>query len=256
MSKSSKPLIGISLDLGNHNKPGSYSKYPWYALRTNYSDEVVAAGGVPILLPYHLDLVETYAQQLDGLLIPGGDFDIHPSYYGVETVHERVTVNPGRTSFEFALAKAMKAQEKPILGICGGMQLLNVIFGGTLIQHIPDEINNCLAHEQSNPRCEAGHHITITPQTLLHELSQSEISVPVNSAHHQAIKNVAPGFIVNAQAPDGVIEGIEYANSPDDQENKTFIMGVQWHPEFRISDLDTKIFHHFVQSASTRKSIP
>lgn len=240
-----KPLIGLSLDTGKHSSPNGYSTYPWYAVRKNYGEMVAAAGGVPVFLPYHLDLISVYSQQLDGLLIPGGDFDIPPSYYGSETIHEKVTLNPDRTKFEFSLAQAMKEANKPILGICGGMQLLNVIFGGSLIQHIPDEVEGCLPHEQPNPRCEAGHDISIVPQTLLSRIANGQINFPVNSAHHQAIKKVAPGFVVNAHAKDGIIEGIELA--PQDTDG--FIFGVQWHPEFHISDLDLKIFEHFVEKA-------
>lgn len=247
---SQKPIIGLSLDTGTVGNPGNYSKYPWYAIRKNYCDQIVAAGGVPILLPYSLELVDLYADKLDGLLIPGGDFDIPPSYYGDDTIHERVTTIPERTEFEFALAKAIKDRGKPILGICGGMQVLNVIFGGTLIQHIPDEISNCLLHEQPNPRCEPGHDIKIMPNTHLYRLAQSEIH-PVNSAHHQAVKKVAPGFRVNALADDGVIEGIELDLPLED--TRTFVMGVQWHPEFNISPLDCIIFDHFIRAAHSKR---
>ena len=120
---------------------------------------------------------------------------------------------------------------------------MNVIFGGTLIQHIPDEIENALPHEQPNPRHEAGHDIDVVQGTLLHRIAQSQIQVPVNSAHHQAIRDIAPGFIVNAVAPDGVIEGIELSDQGQ------FALGLQWHPEFHISDVDKSIFNHFIQAA-------
>lgn len=236
-----KPVIGITLDSG---VGGSYSRYPWYAIRYNYVEAVIAGGGIPLLLPYAYDLLDEYVARIDGLLIPGGFFDICPSYYGETVAHDTVKVQPERTRFEFAVTKLVKEQEKPILGICGGMQLMNVIFGGTLIQHIPDVIQNCLAHEQPNPRHEPGHDVEIVPETLLHRLSNSQIKVAVNSAHHQAVRDVAPGFVVNATASDGVIEGIEL-NGRSDQ----FAMGLQWHPEFHISDLDRSIFNHFIKAA-------
>lgn len=235
-----RPVIGITLD---SDIGGSYSRYPWYAIRYNYVDAVVAAGGIPFLLPYTYNLLEEYAARIDGLLIPGGFFDICPSNYGEEVNHETVKVKPERTQFEFAIARLIKEQRKPILGICGGMQLMNVIFGGTLIQHIPAEIENCLAHEQPNPRHEPGHDIHIVPETLLHHLSDREVQVAVNSAHHQAVRKVAPGFIVNATASDGVIEGIEL------QDSEQFALGLQWHPEFHISQLDRSIFNHFIKAA-------
>jgi len=235
-----KPVIGITLD---SDVGGSYSRYPWYAIRHNYVDAVIDAGGIPLLLPYSYKLLDEYASRIDGLLIPGGFFDICPSHYGEEVGHETVKTHPDRTNFEFAITRKIKEQGKPLLGICGGMQLMNVIFGGTLIQHIPAEIDNALPHEQENPRHEAGHDVEIIPQTLLHRIAQSKIKVPVNSAHHQAIRKVASGFIVNAVAPDGVIEGIELSNS------NQFALGLQWHPEFHISDVDRSIFNHFIQAA-------
>lgn len=235
-----KPIIGITLD----SEIGGYSRYPWYVIRHNYVNAIVAAGGIPLLLPYAYDLLEDYASRIDGLLIPGGFFDICPSYYGEAVAHDTVKVNPERTKFEFAITQLAKDQRKPILGICGGMQLMNVIFGGTLIQHIPAEVEDCLAHEQPNPRHEAGHDIEIVAETLLHRIAGEQNSAAVNSAHHQAVRKVAPNFIINSKASDGVIEGIELA-SPDQ-----FAMGLQWHPEFHISNLDRAIFNYFIKAAT------
>lgn len=251
LSLQDKPIIGMSLDTGNMAKQGGYSCYPWYAIRKNYCDHIVAAGGIPILLPYYPDMVDRYSDLIDGFLIPGGDFDIPPTYYGEDEIHERVTINPPRTEFELALARAIKEQEKPMFGICGGMQLMNVAFGGTLIQHIPDEIQDGIAHEQPNPRCEAGHQIKILENTSLYALAEQKFLHPVNSAHHQAIRKVAPGFQVNAFADDGVIEGIEYVF---EEGTPGFLVGVQWHPEFNISPLDCRLFDAFIQEAHRRKN--
>lgn len=241
LNHSLKPVIGITLDVEG---TGSFSKYPAYAQRRNYCEQVAAAGGVPFLLPYHLEFVDDYADHLDGLLLTGGNFDVPPSFYGDEDIHETVSLRPDRSEFEFALAKEMYARQKPMLGICGGMQLMNVIFGGSLIQHIPNAIDNCLLHEQPNPRNEAGHAIEIVPGSLLYKIAQKE-TASVNSAHHQAIKTVADRFLVNAWAPDGVIEGIEY------RDPEHFLLGVQWHPEFVISDVDSAVFKHFIMAAAT-----
>jgi putative glutamine amidotransferase len=129
----------------------------------------------------------------------------------------------------------------PVLGICGGEQLLAVALGGTLLQHIPDSIENALEHEQPNPRHEPGHEITLVPGTLLHRIAGVD-TMRVNSAHHQAVR--APGrfAVVNATASDGVIEGIE-------DPRYGFALGVQWHPEFLIDPADAKIFHAFVAAA-------
>ncbi len=242
--QSRKPIIGITLD---SEDSGSFSKYPSYAQRRNYCEQVAVAGGIPLLLPYHLECVDEYVDILDGLLLTGGKFDVPPSFYGDGDIHETVILKPDRSDFEFALAREMHARHKPLLGICGGMQLMNVIFGGTLIQHIPNEIKECLLHEQPNPRHEAGHTIQIVPGSQLHRLVQREVA-QVNSAHHQAIKTVADHFIVNATAPDGVIEGIEYTDP------QYFLMGVQWHPEFVISDVDQAVFRNFIEASASHKA--
>lgn len=235
-----KPIIGITLD---SQSPGGYSKMPWYALRQNYCDVVVKSGGIPKPLAHYCDLVSDYVKLIDGLIITGGNFDIDPSYYGESTLHETVTTKPSRTNFEFAMIKAVHEAGKPILGICGGMQLLNVFLGGSLIQHIPAEIDNSLAHEQPNPRTEPGHEIVIKPDSLLFKLVNAD-RAHVNSAHHQAVKAVAPGMRVTATAIDGVIEAIE------PQADGPFMLGVQWHPEYEVCDLDREIFNHFIQRAA------
>ena len=130
----------------------------------------------------------------------------------------------------------------PVLGICGGMQLLNVALGGTLIQHIPDEIPEALAHEQPNPRDEPGHEVALSADSLLRSICRSD-GLAVNSAHHQAVKAVGAGLTVNAVAPDGVIEGIEAPG-------QRFCLGVQWHPEFAITPADRAIFSAFVAAAA------
>lgn len=235
-----KVVIGITLDF--ETKPG-YSVYPWYALRENYSKAVSHQGAIPLLLPHEEDHAEAYAEMIDGLVLTGGDFDIDPSLYGAAFTHEKVTTKHKRTQFEIALTKAMLQRNKPILGICAGEQLLNVLLGGTLIQHIPDSIPNCLEHEQKNPRHEPGHSLTVTPDTLLHRIV-NQATLEVNSSHHQAVETVGKDVIINARAPDGVIEGIEYTKHP-------FCLGVEWHPEYESSESDRAIFRALVAAART-----
>lgn len=230
-----RPRIGIPLDSENG---GGYSAFPWYALRQNYCAALVAAGAVPVLLPHHPELVADYAEMLDGLLIAGGAFDIDPALFGAPERHATVTLKSDRTAFEFALVQTLLAQKKPMLGICGGQQLLNVVLGGTLIQHIPDAVANALAHEQPNPRTEPGHLVEVVENSLLHRIT-GQHTFPVNSAHHQAVDAVGPGVVVTATAPDGVVEAIEYPAVP-------FCLGVQWHPEYHISGADKDIFTAFV----------
>jgi len=224
------PLIGITLDA---EQPGGYSKYPWYALRQNYADAITASGGLPVGLP-HNDQAEAYLDRIDALVVTGGAFDVDPSMYGDTDTHTTVSLKAGRTAAEMALVRGALARGKPILGICGGEQLLTVALGGTLIQHIPDSVPDTLAHEQPNPRHEAGHEISIVPGTLLHRIVGAD-HMAVNSAHHQAVRSPGPRAVVNATAPDGVIEGIE-------DPSRRFCLGVQWHPEFHIDRGDRAIF--------------
>lgn len=233
-----KPVIGITLD---SEEPGGYSKFPWYAVRENYCDAVADAGGLPVPLPHQPAIANAYLNMIDGLVITGGAFDVDPALFGDKTRHETVVTKDRRTEFELAVTRGAINRDMPILGICGGQQLLNVVLGGTLIQHIPDEIENALAHEQPNPRDEPGHDIAVTTNTLLHQITGTG-TMSVNSAHHQAVKTIASPVIINATAPDGVIEGIELPG-------KRFCLGVQWHPEFLIDPGDKRIFDAFIDAS-------
>lgn len=232
-----QPLIGITAD---SEQPGGYSKFPWYALRQNYCSAVTAAGGIPIVLPHEPALVDHYLALIDGLVVSGGAFDVDPALFGATSRHETVSLKEGRTDFELRMTQGALAADKPILGICGGQQLLAVALGGTLIQHIPDEVANPLAHEQPNPRDQAGHDVKITEGSLLHKITGAT-SAPVNSSHHQAVKTVPANVVVDAIAPDGVIEGIE-------DPARKFCIGVQWHPEFHISAADQRLFAAFIDA--------
>lgn len=232
------PVIGLTLD---SEEPGGYSKFPWYAIRQNYCAAVARAGGVPIVLPHEPELVPDYLDAVDGVIVTGGAFDIDPALFGASTRHASVTTKDRRTVFEQALLREALARDMPVLGICGGQQLLNVVLGGTLIQHIPDEVEGALAHEQPNPRDEPSHGVSILPGTRLHAIAGVG-QVSVNSAHHQAAKAVGPGIVVNAVASDGVIEGIE-------DPRRRFCIGVQWHPEFLISPADRALFEAFLAAA-------
>ncbi|MBV9783968.1 MAG: gamma-glutamyl-gamma-aminobutyrate hydrolase family protein [Acidisphaera sp.] len=225
------PVIGVTLDA---EQPGGYSRYDWYAVRANYSDAIAGAGGLPIALPHHVELAEAYLDRIDALVVTGGAFDVDPALYGAANRHATVTLKEGRTAAEMALVQGALARNLPVLGICGGQQLLAVALGGTLLQHIPDAVAGALEHEQVNPRHEPGHSVAVTPGSRLAAIVGSP-TMQVNSAHHQAVADPGRFAVVDAVAPDGVIEGIEDARY-------RFCLGVQWHPEFLIDPGDRRIF--------------
>ena len=232
------PIIGITLDEENADY---YSLYPWYAARKNYAESIDIAGGTAIFLPHNIKKIPNYLDFVNGLVITGGDFDIDPKIYGKEIESENVKTKTDRTNFEFEITKQALKREKPVLGICGGQQLLNVVLGGTLIQHIPDSIDSIINHEQENPRDEPSHIVKITQNTKLHKITKVN-EMYVNSAHHQSVDILGKDLIVNSIANDGIIEGIE-------NPNHKFCIGVQWHPEFLIDRKDIEIFKALVESS-------
>ena len=247
MSKNSRPLIGIVPDY-KEGCPTGYSTGNYYALRANYVEMINQAGGAAILLTYDYDLIDFYLENLDGLMIVGGYFDIHPKRYGEEEIHPTVKLNEVREAFEFEIgARALKS-ELPFFGICNGMQLINVLHGGTTFQHLLDE-EKFIDHEQSHAEGfsnygAAYHEVEIVKNSRLFEIVGEE-KVKTNSSHHQAVKKVGKGLMASGYAADGVIEAIERPHHP-------FCLGVQWHPEFDISNSDKKIFEAFVGAAKSK----
>lgn len=234
-----QPRIGITVDA---EAAGGYSRFPWFALRQNYCTAIARAGGLPLLLPHEPNLIEDYIAAIDGLLVSGGNFDIDPALFGAGNRHPKVTTKDARTAFELTLSRLALARDMPVFGICGGQQLLHVALGGALVQHIPDEIDTTIAHEQPNPRDEPGHTVRVLRGTRLHDIVGVD-ELAVNSAHHQAAKDAPKGVVVNAVAPDGVVEGIE-------AQGHRFCLGVQWHPEFELSEGDSAIFRAFVAACA------
>ena len=192
-------------------------------------------------MPHQVELAEAYVAGLDGLIVTGGAFDVDPSLFGAATRHPSVVTKERRTDFELAVTRAALTRDLPLLGICGGQQLLNVVFGGSLIQHIPEAIADALAHEQPNDRGEPGHEVEILAGSMLHGICGTT-RMAVNSAHHQAVEKPGEGLVVSARAPDGVIEAIE---APEQR----FCLGVQWHPEYKVDPADGKIFEALIAAA-------
>lgn len=235
-----KPLIGVTMD---EDKFGTPPRRRFY-LFSLYVEAIVRAGGVPLIVPSLLSQIERYADILDGLLVTGGDFDIPPQSYGETICHESVKPLVERVEFELALAKVFLEKDKALLGICGGSQLINVAFGGSLIQDILALVPHAMNHEQPPPRSRPYHEIELVSSTRLRDEWAGVSKMHVNSAHHQAIKRVGDGLRVNARAKDGIIEGIE-------SEHHSFCLGVQWHPEFGVDGADGVIFSRFIESASS-----
>lgn len=236
-----KPIIGVTPDLAQNCEKYTYAAFPWYALRRNYTDAIIAAGGVPLLLPYQTDTINQLMELVDGVVIPGGDEDIHPKFYEPEYAEDVVISNEERDNFEILVLKKALEREIPILGICRGMQLLNVIFKGTLIKHIPDYIKTVINHTQPSPKNIVSHAINIEANTKLAKIANNQLQTMVNSTHHQAAKQLGNDLIVSAKAEDGIIEAIESTKYK-------FVIGVQWHPEYlNDNGVDLELFKELVK---------
>jgi putative glutamine amidotransferase len=234
-----KPLVGIVLDWQN---AGGYSAKPWYALRDNYASAVAKNGGVPILLPYIMQDISYYTRLLDGLVIPGGDYDIDPSEYGEAKKDANLITNNFRYNFEKNLLESFLATSKPVLGICAGMQLMNVVMGGSLLQDILSEVPKAIDHEQRNLGQNNGdpyHDINIVEGSLLSKIYQLPIA-KVNSSHHQGVNQLGKNLKISAYAEDGIVEAIEIINH-------RFALGVQWHPEYLTTPIDQEIISSLIK---------
>jgi putative glutamine amidotransferase len=227
----SKPLVGIC---PNFKEVGGRNGY---FLHPNYAAIVSGSGALPVILPLVGNRQEAreLLERVEGLMLTGGA-DIDPTHYGQAARHPDMIAPRERTESDFAYVREAKDRGMPVLGICLGAQTLNVAFGGSLLQHIPDDVPGALAHEEG-----AEHTIRIEPGTVLRGALGVE-SATVNSYHHQAIGDLAPGFRIAARSPDGIIEAIERTDHP-------FFIGVHWHPE-RLSTSDTtrKLLRAFVDA--------
>jgi putative glutamine amidotransferase len=230
-----KPLIGIGSDI--YVNTGERDRAFVY---TTYIEALRRAGAIPVIVPPQPENARDVVDELDGIVLAGG-FDCDPALYGEE---QHPTVEPmdkRRQDGDLALAKVARERGIPTLGICLGMQMINVAAGGTLMQDIDSEMRTEIEHA-SDPEDRARHDVLIENNTRLAAIvGSSEINV--NSSHHQAIKDVGAGLRVTAHAPDGVVEGLEDPKHP-------FYVGVQWHPEdMPKDDSATKIFRAFVEAA-------
>jgi putative glutamine amidotransferase len=237
-----QPLIGLTCATASTGD----DRPPVFQLNQAYVIAVTRAGGVPVIISSlgAGEALRVLYDTLDAILLPGGA-DLHPSLYGEEPHSTVYGVNPIRDETELALARWALVEEKPILGICRGQQALNVAAGGTLIQDIPTQVPHALPHDLQ-PRTALAHPIAVEPDSRLADLFGST-QLEVNSLHHQAVAEIAPGFVATARAPDGVIEGIERPDHP-------FAVSVQFHPEELIPghEPSERLVRRFVAEAAAR----
>jgi putative glutamine amidotransferase len=219
-------LIGITADLSEApQRRFSASNEPTIFLPRRYNRAVEMSGGIPLLLPFTASraLMRQYIDRLDGLVISGGAFDIHPSYYNEKPIKEIGAIKEERTKFELEMTQLALKRDLPLLGICGGAQAINVALGGSLYQDIATQAPHAYQHEQGAKKEIGGHRVTIERGTKLANILRRR-TLEVNTTHHQAVKEIGNGLVVNATAEDGLIEGIESLRH-------SFVLGVQWHPE-------------------------
>ena len=233
------PLIGITTygrDAENH-----------FSLPGEYVDAVRRAGGIPVLIPAGETQIDALLQRLDGLILAGGG-DVDPELYAGNSHIEIYMIDPERDDSEMALARTVAATGMPTLGICRGLQVLNVALGGSLVEHLPDEVGEAITHRNPPPG-----HAQISSYAL-HPLRVDEESrlaailgttqVEPASWHHQAVRRVAEGLQVVARADDGTVEAAELADHP-------WLLAVQWHPEITAADdpAQQRLFDAFVAAA-------
>lgn len=232
-----KPVIGV-MPLWDEGKQS-------YWMLPGYVDGIVEAGGLPVMLPLVKDPAdaEQLVQSCDGLLFTGGD-DVDPAVYGEAPIAQLGGVCRRRDLMEKMAVDCAVREDKAVLGICRGIQIINAALGGTLYQDLPTQHGSEINHHMDSPYDRAQHEVKIAEGTPLHSLLKAD-TIGVNSMHHQAVKDLAPGLSAMAVAPDGIVEALYRPES-------RFMWAVQWHPEcfFRKDENSRRIFRSFVEAAA------
>ncbi|HXX74194.1 MAG TPA: gamma-glutamyl-gamma-aminobutyrate hydrolase family protein [Nitrospiraceae bacterium] len=243
-----KPIIGVTPDYNAGDRKEWGGREPTYFLRARYIRAIEETGGIPLILPLVTDRAarDRLLHDVDGLLLTGSGPDLPPALYGERQRYTFRVMSKRRSTFELDMVRLARKTNVPVLGICGGMQTMNVACGGSLFQDIPSQFATSLQHRQLKPATALSHAITITPGSLLRRIMHT-VTLRVNSSHHQSVKAVAPSLVASAVASDGVIEAIE---SPTHR----FFLGIQWHPEFLFDRyrLHRRLFEAFLRAASRR----
>lgn len=233
---------------------------PTFVVQRPYTDAILEAGGLPLVPPALDDARADDAEMLDqliamadALVLPGGAFDIPPSMYGEETLPTCGALKPERTALERSLLVRAEQLGLPILGVCGGMQLMNVMRGGSLYQDLATQRPSSLGpdgkdvHQQAGPKHEAAHHIAVARSTKLARIVGDTVieALGVNSTHHQAVKSLGRNLVATAHATDGLVEAFEDPSLP-------FYVGVQWHPESMREPPHRAIYRGLLDAARAR----
>ncbi|GGL59687.1 gamma-glutamyl-gamma-aminobutyrate hydrolase family protein [Sporolactobacillus putidus] len=239
-----RPIIGVT---GGYLKKNDFVQGPY--THQDYVQSLFSAGAVPIILPIAPnDAAESYEALCDGFVFSGGS-DVDPRFYGEPPSLQIDVFNTERDASELLLMKKAIAAGKPVFGICRGLQVMNVAFGGTLIQDLPSEMEQTLQHVQKVPRVKSSHSVRVLEDSRLCALLNGRKTLYVNSLHHQAIKTLAGELRAVAFAPDGIIEAAEHATNDR-------IFGVQWHPESMAAGGDglmSHLFRYFVEQCAQIK---
>lgn len=236
-----RPLIGISTSDVYAERGKLYHRA--YALNAH---AIADAGGLPVYIPTGLEtsLLRELYERLDAVLLPGGP-DVDPVEYGQERHPKTKIIDVPRDALELTLARWAAEDDLPMFGICRGHQVMNVAFGGTLVQDIPSQVETTLTHDLPDeyPRDTRLHEVQVDPGSRLASILGTT-QFTVNSLHHQSVQQPGPGVAVTAYAPDGVVEALEL---PD----KRFVLSVQWHPEdlYENDDMMRRLFQEFVSAA-------
>jgi putative glutamine amidotransferase len=244
-----KPLIGVTPDFNAGDRKEWGGREPTYFLRGRYIRAIEDLGGIPIVLPLVADLGarRRLVTHIDGLLLTGSGPDLAPELYGERQRYKFRVMSQRRATFELEMAQLARAADLPLLAICGGMQTLNVAFGGSLYQDIDSQRPHPLRHRQTAPATQLSHAVKIAPNSVLRRIVRTA-TMRVNSSHHQSVKDVAPSLQASALAPDGIIEAIESSA-------QRFLLGIQWHPEFLFDrhDRHRRLFEAFLEAARCRR---
>lgn len=242
-----KPVIGVTVNYVGPEEERCPSRYGSYYINRGYVEGIRKAGGVPLYLPYTDDPeeIEILLDRIDGLLLTGGK-DMDPIHFKEDRHPTCERILPDRSSSELVLTRAAVKRQTPILGICLGLQTLNVALGGSLYQDIPSMCPSPVRHRQTEQeRHSVAHQVEVVPGSLLNKVFGGKTTLNVNSIHHQAAKVVGEGLVVSARAPDGIVEGLEHPKLP-------FCLSVQWHPEdLKQGESNQVLFDNLLEAART-----